>query len=219
VVWEASAKLSDGIYLVEGANGVGKTTLLEVMCGLADPTLGEVLLNGRSVHSRRVSVGHGIIMVPAAAKFYEGATVDSAVRLYLSLQGVAIPRDLFEAFDPFSLRDYAQVAFGDLSLGWKKRLMLHMAFAAESTVLVLDEPTVGLDTDGIECLVDLMRSRAFIGITVTTCHEPAALKELPLKKYVLESGMRGSVLLSREGVGIDRHSSRLLVDSSEELSS
>jgi ABC-2 type transport system ATP-binding protein len=196
IVWDASASLSDDIYLIEGVNGVGKTTLLEVMCGLEDPTSGDVLLDGYSVHSRRSRGASRIVMVPAAVKFYDGASVDFAIRLYLSLRGVAIPRDLFEAFDPFLLKGHARVPFGDLSLGWKRRLMLHMAFAAESDVLVLDEPTVGLDADGVERLADLMLRRIGTGITIVTCHEPVALKSVPMRQYVLKGGGRGSVLVS-----------------------
>jgi ABC-type multidrug transport system ATPase subunit len=196
-VWDASATLSDDIYLIEGANGVGKTTLLELICGLERPTSGDVLLDGRSIHSRRSRGVHRIGMVPASAKFYDGASVDYAIRLYLSLRGIAAPRDIFESFDPFSLRNYSKIPFGKLSLGWKKRLMLHMAFAADFGVLVLDEPTVGLDTDGIERMVHMMLRRVRAGITVITCHEPSALTRLPMKKYVLEAGAHGSILLVR----------------------
>jgi ABC-type multidrug transport system ATPase subunit len=123
-------------------------------------------------------------MIPASAKFYDGASVDFAVRLYLTLRGADVPRDIFESYDPFSLREYARAPFGDLSLGWKKRVMLHMAFASDSTVLVLDEPTVGLDVGGVERL------------TVLTCHESTALSGLSVRKYALDPGTRGSVLLS-----------------------
>lgn len=208
VVWNASADLADGIHLLEGSNGVGKTTLLEVICGLENPTSGGVFLNGCSVHSRKHRGKHGIVMIPATAKFYDGASVDFAIRLYLSLRGVAIPRDIFETFDPFSLRGYAEVPFGDLSLGWKKRLMLHMAYASDPAVLVLDEPTVGLDVDGIGCLADLMLRRERAGITVITCHEPSVLKRAPMSQYVLEAGMRGSVLLSGVKNAGDAHSSQ-----------
>jgi ABC-type multidrug transport system ATPase subunit len=136
-------------------------------------------------------------MIPASAKFYDGVTVDFAIRLYLSLRGVAIRGDVFESFDPFSLSDYAGAAFGDLSLGWKKRVMLHMAFASDPGVLLLDEPTIGLDIDGIECLTRLMLHRECHGITIVTCHEPSALKTLSLTRYVPQAGVRGSVLLSR----------------------
>mgnify|MGYP003949301559 CR=1 FL=1 len=197
ILWDASVSLDSDIHLIEGVNGVGKTTLLEVMCGLTDPTSGDVLLDGHSLCSRRIRRAHRIVMVPAAAKFYDGASVEFAIRLYLSLRGAVIPRELFESFDPFSLRDYARVPFGDLSLGWKKRLMLHMAFAAKSDVLILDEPTVGLDVEGIQCLTLLMTRRARSGVTVMTCHEPTALKGLPMRRYVLQGGVLGSVLRTR----------------------
>jgi ABC-type multidrug transport system ATPase subunit len=137
-------------------------------------------------------------MIPASAKFYDGVSVESAIRLYLSLRGVAVRGDIFESFDPFSLRDHGAVAFGDLSLGWKKRLMLHMAFACDPDVLFLDEPTIGLDMDGIKRLIRLMLHRECRGITVVTCHEPSAMMTLSLTRYMLQAGIHGSVLNLRD---------------------
>jgi len=200
VLWDASVSLSEGIHLIEGVNGVGKTTLLEVMCGLERPTFGDVILDGRSIHARGGRCRQRMVMVPTVAKFYEGASVDYAIRLYFSLRGLDVPRDIFESFDPFSLRHFANIPFGKLSLGWKKRLMLHMAFAAHSDVLVLDEPTVGLDVEAVECLAVLMLSRACVEVTVIACHEPDVLMRVPVHKYALEAGTQGSVLISRSAI-------------------
>jgi len=186
--------------MIEGKNGVGKTTLLEVMCGLERPTSGDVILDGCSIHARRDRCRQRIIMIPAGAKFYEGVSVEYAIRLYLSLRGLAAPRDIFESFDPFSLRHHARTPFGKLSLGWKKRLMLHMAFAADTDVLVLDEPTVGLDAEGIACLADMVLGRVRVGITVIACHEPATLIRVPMVRYELAASAQGSVLIPRSGI-------------------
>jgi len=196
VLWDASVCFQEGVHLIEGENGVGKTTLLEVMSGLEMPTSGDVVLDGRSIHARGNRSTQRIVMIPAVAKFYEGASVDYAIRLYLSLRGLPVPRDIFESFDPFSLKRHATIPFGKLSLGWRKRLMLHMAFVADSDVLVLDEPTVGLDAKGIECLADLILRRVS-GVTVIACHEPDTLARVPMEKYVLEDAAQGSVLVAR----------------------
>jgi len=133
-------------------------------------------------------------IAPAEPSFLEGVTVEAAVRLFHALRGNTLPGNVFETFDPFSLTDYAKARFGELSLGWRKRMMLHMAFSAQADLLILDEPTAGLDAASIGVVSELIGRRGDGCLTVLTCHEPHVLDLPDCKRYLLDKSPDGSVL-------------------------
>jgi ABC-type multidrug transport system ATPase subunit len=196
IVREASATFTRGVHLIEGENGAGKTTLLRMLSGSILPTCGEVLLDGVSVHRRKVRERGRIVMVSAEPAFYDGASVEFALRMYRAVCGLPSTRDIFEGFDPFLLSTKRAVAFGDLSLGWKKRLTLHMAFMCDVDVVVLDEPTVGLDDSGVDVLAALIRGRSAGRMTFFTSHEAGWLEDQPMGRYLLDRRPHGSVLVT-----------------------
>ena len=131
------------IFGLLGPNGAGKTTTLECILGLRRPDSGKILLGEIDVLAQ-----------PKAAKQLVGAQIQSA-----SLQDLITPRQalrLFAAFyrnaarvdtliEQFGLGEKADAPFASLSGGQKQRLFLALAFVNQPSVLLLDEPTVGLD--------------------------------------------------------------------------
>lgn len=131
------------IFGLLGPNGAGKTTTLECLLGLRRPEAGRITVDGLDV-----------IANPGAAKRRIGAQLQSA-----ALQEKISPREaicLFQSFhgrtpapaallERFGLTACAEAAFGTLSGGQRQRLFLALAFVNEPSLLVLDEPTAGLD--------------------------------------------------------------------------
>lgn len=195
VIFEADAEFHAGVHIIEGANGTGKSTLLSLLAGISSPTAGRVLLNGIDVSRLPPETKSRTGFCPAESAFFEGSTVLAAVTLYLSLQGRFSQSDPLETYDPFALKTVADVPFGHLSLGWRKRLMLHMAIACATDLLILDEPTVGLDATSVQILAALLSDAPAGRVTVLTCHEPAVLG-LTADRYVLDIGANGSFLRS-----------------------
>jgi len=194
IIYEATCRFEQGVHLIEGNNGSGKTTLLHLMVGLVEPTAGEVLLGERNLRRCRKIVHKKTVFVAAESAYFDGVSVRFAVQLYLSLRDGGRVTDPFERFDPFGLERFADVLFGNLSLGWKKRVLLHMALVTKPPVLVLDEPTVGLDSEAIGILGECIRQREPYGLTVLTCHNPEGLSLRNVRRYVLDQQPSGSVL-------------------------
>lgn len=147
-----------------GANGAGKSTLLHLLAGLARPSSGSVDVLGRaasssgSAHRRRVGVA---LDRPA---HIEALTVAENARLFARAAGLA-PRAARAATDPllerFGLEPRVPVA--ECSLGMKRKLLLVQALAHEPEVILLDEPTLGLDPAGVDTLGELLAERAAAG--------------------------------------------------------
>jgi len=196
VLRDLSATLRTGIHYIRARNGGGKTTLLELASGMSKPTWGAVewMVSGgtASVKSKRVNTAY----CPAKPLFYEGSTVRDAVRLYSYLHGCGVERDPFFSFDPFGLSSVQRTMFGDLSFGWKKRVLLHMVFSRRVEILALDEPSVGLDSMAQSILTALIKARVGTGVTMIADH--STLNEL--------SGVATLHDLSWNGAGEDSRS-------------
>lgn len=139
-----------------GRNGSGKTSLLRLLAGLLRPTAGEASVTGAA----RPAV------VLDRTPFLETLTAEENLRLSLRLRGVAAEDR--EASAARWLRIFGLAAdrarpVDELSLGMRRRLALAEAFAAAPPVLLLDEPTLGLDPEGRETLVRELRAAAAAG--------------------------------------------------------
>ncbi len=135
------------LVAILGPNGAGKSTLLSIMSGALEPDEGEVLVNGLSIHKHpeaRATVG----FVPQEYGFLEELTVMENLVYAASLYGMgfmearAKARELLEEL---GLKDFEKRKAKQLSGGLKRRLSIAMGLIHEPSVLLLDEPTTGLD--------------------------------------------------------------------------
>ncbi len=144
-----------------GANGAGKTTLIRLLLGLLPVTAGSVeLLGGAPDRERRRHLGY----VPQSLGLYRDLTVAENLSFTAQAYGAA-PAQLTEV-----LRDSADVLVGDLSLGLQRQVAFLAALAHAPRVLVLDEPTSGVDPLARAALWDTIREQADrgTGVLVTT---------------------------------------------------
>lgn len=159
---------------IAGPNGGGKTTLLRVMLGLETPTAGEVLLFGEQAHrfSRRSSIGY--LAQRAQLGIDAPATVREVVAAgRLPAGGLIGPlrrrdRELVDqAVERVGLTALADRPLQRLSGGQQQRAFIAKALAAEPSLLVLDEPTTGVDVESQEALAALLdRLHCELGVTV-----------------------------------------------------
>ncbi len=148
---DVSLELSDGIFALLGPNGAGKSTLMHVVAGLLRPTSGNVSIDGLTpqadLEAYRVSVGY----LPQAFGFPPGATVKSVLEQLGRLRGLTDRSERADriewALSRVNLLARANSRVSTLSGGMKQRLGIAQALLHEPPVLVLDEPTVGLDPE------------------------------------------------------------------------
>ena len=130
------------IYGLLGRNGVGKSTLLYLMSGLLMPRQGRIVIDGQEPRLRQPSLLEEVCFVPD-----EFALPNISLSQYVKFYGRMYPRFSQEVFDD-CLRDFEMTdvkRLGELSLGQKKRVMVSFALATRCSLLLMDEPTNGLD--------------------------------------------------------------------------
>ena len=140
-----SLELNAGnVYGLLGKNGAGKSTLIYLMTGLLTPKSGEALLDGVNVRKRLPKTMSDIFLVPE-----EFELPRLSLRQYVDLNAPFYPNfskeDMQRYLDIFEMGDDMDVKLQALSMGQKKKVFMAFAFAANTRVLIMDEPTNGLD--------------------------------------------------------------------------
>lgn len=134
-----------GVYGLLGKNGTGKSTLLYLIAGLLTPGKGEVVFDGENTRRRLPSTLSDLFIVPEEFDL-PGVTLDLYVKLYGSLYP-RFDRDAMERYlEMFELPSSLQL--GQLSMGQKKKAYISFALACNTKLLLMDEPSNGLDIPG-----------------------------------------------------------------------
>jgi ABC-2 type transport system ATP-binding protein len=147
-----------------GPNGAGKTTTLRMLLGLVHPTAGTALVDGipyQRLDRPAFTVGAAL----EATGFHPGRTARNHLRILAHPNRIATSR-VDEVLEEVDLADAAQRRVGGFSLGMRQRLMLAGALLGDPRILVLDEPTNGLDPAGVHWLREFLRARADAGGTI-----------------------------------------------------
>lgn len=173
-----------------GPNGAGKTTAISMMIGLLEPTSGSVMIDGDSPTqpATRTKIG----LAPQALSLYEELTarenLDFFGRLY-NLAGNKLKSRIQWAFEFAGLADRANDRVGTFSGGMKRRLNLACAIIHEPDVVLMDEPTVGVDPHSRNHLFDCIESLQKDGLTIIyTTHYMNEAQRLCDRVAILDHG-------------------------------
>ncbi len=164
------------IYGILGPNGAGKTTLLSIIAGILLPDSGYVKVLGMDVcnSSKSREICKKINISSGHANFLWSMTVKENLIYYAMLYGMSKKereRRIEELMDLFSITPYKDIKFEELSTGTKQRLSLAKAFLNNPSLILLDEPTVGLDPDvaiGIREIIKYFHEKRRITFIITT---------------------------------------------------
>jgi ribosome-dependent ATPase len=165
-----------------GSNGCGKSTTMKMLCGLLPPTSGEALLFGRHLDANDIETRRRIGYMSQAFSLYSELTVQQNIHLHaeiFALRGEAGAARIKTVVDQFGLKPYLNDLPESLPLGVRQRLSLAVAVLHEPQILILDEPTSGVDPVARDMfwsqLITLSRQQS-VTIFVTTHFMSEALR-------------------------------------------
>jgi ABC-2 type transport system ATP-binding protein len=170
-----SYRLDTGPYLLEdfnlqvrrgqtlvllGRSGAGKTTALKIFTDLIRPSSGQALINGQNVHTHKKAALSSVGSLIEMPEIYPSLTPREALRMVAEIRGVAggLRNDAIdEAMEEVKMTDWADQRVGKFSKGMKQRIAVASTLLHDPQVLLLDEPSTGLDPRGMSEVRDIVK--------------------------------------------------------------
>lgn len=180
-----------GIYGLLGPNGAGKSTLMNILAGILDPTSGEVKLNGELISKLGENYRTKLGFVPQQQKMYDFYTGYQFLEYMAALKGLdthTAPSIIRKALEDVELTEHANKKVGAYSGGMKQRLLLAQALLNDPEILILDEPTAGLDPRQRILLRNLIARVSVNKIVLFATHVVSDLESISTKVLMMKKG-------------------------------
>ena len=189
-VSELSFSIEAGqIFALIGINGAGKTTTMKMCSALLEPSSGEIFIQGKSLLKQPELAGRLSGLVLGGERgFYSRASLLDNLKFFSQLKGVD-SAEVEELLERVGLLEKAKCKVSELSRGQKQRLHIARALIGKPALLLLDEPTMGLDPDVSLSIRSLIRSLADEGAAILlSSHSMLEVEELSDKIAVIKEG-------------------------------
>lgn len=180
--------VSGKIYGLQGINGSGKTMLMRSIIGLIHGNSGTIKINDK-ILGKDIEFPESIGFLLENPAFLDGYSGIDNLRMLTKLQSNMSDNQLIDILDRVGLGNAGKKKYKKYSLGMKQRLGIAAAVMENPDILVLDEPTNALDTNGIECVKQLINEHKKRGaLVILSCHDTDILINLSDEIIKLENG-------------------------------
>ena len=180
------------IFGLLGPNGAGKTTTISILCGLFPPSSGKVLIDGKDLHTELSSIKNIIGIVPQDIALYPTLTARENLAFYGSMYGL-YGKDLKDKIEiwlqKLGLTDAAKRKVATYSGGMKRRVNLIAGVMHNPKILFLDEPTVGVDVQSRNVIIEHLKEINATGTTIIyTSHHMEEAENFCTRVSIIDHG-------------------------------
>ncbi len=177
---------------LKGVNGSGKTMLMRLVSGLILPTSGEIIIDGETL-GKDITFPRSIGTLIENPAFLDNYSGFQNLKLLASIQGKISDEEIREAIIAVELNPDDKKKFRKYSLGMKQRLGIAAAVMEHPDIIILDEPTNALDSDGVQMVKRILQKEKERGaLILISCHDLDILKELSDVIYLMNAGRLSS---------------------------
>ncbi len=180
------------IFSLLGPNGAGKSTIISMLACLLEPTQGDALVMGHSILRQPMAVKATIGVIPQEVALYEDLSARENLNFWgkmYGLRGAALRQRVDEVLEVIGLTERQKGRVGKFSGGMKRRLNIGIALLHRPQVIIMDEPTVGIDPQSRRNILDNVKELNQQGMTVLyTTHYMEEAQELSDRIAVMDQG-------------------------------
>ena len=187
-----SFEINDGeIIGLLGPNGAGKSTTMNILTGFIEPTEGEVIINGYNISKKPKKAKKCIGYMPEGVPLYKDMTVKEFITYMAELKGVKkekIKESVDQAIQDTWLQNVKKVLIRNLSKGYKQRVSMAGALVGNPEIIILDEPTVGLDPKQIIEIRNLIKKLGKDHTLIISSHILSEISQICERVIIINKG-------------------------------
>ncbi len=187
-VRDISLELKSGVIGLLGPNGAGKTTLMQMIATITRPTSGRISFEGVDVVRRPNDIRRKLGYLPQDFGVYENLTAREFLTYFAALKGVHGRNRVMEMLENVNLHQAAGRAIGGFSGGMKQRLGIAQALINDPALLIVDEPTAGLDPEERVRFRNLLSEIGFGKLVILSTHIVSDVESIATEIAVLKAG-------------------------------
>lgn len=193
VLQNVSFEIMEGeLFGLLGPNGAGKSTLIDILTGIQSMDSGEIFINGKSIKTDKVEIRKHLGLVPQDIALLEELNAVDNLEYFGGLYGLAgaeLKIQIEKLLEVAGLTDKKKEKVKNYSGGMKRRLNIAVAMLHNPSILILDEPTVGVDAQSRQHIFDYIQSLAEQGTTILyTSHYMEEIETLCKRVFILDLG-------------------------------
>lgn len=180
---------SGRVYGLRGRNGSGKTVLMKCICGFMRPTEGKVSVNGKVIHKDMDFLPSAGIIIEEPG-FFPNYSGFKNLKILAGIQNMISDDKIQQTMELVGLDSSMKKPVGKYSLGMRQRLGIAQAMMEDPEILILDEPTNGLDEDGVEWFRQFILEQKEKGkLILLASHSREDIEMLSDEVYFMEKGV------------------------------
>ncbi|MGG7057327.1 ABC transporter ATP-binding protein [Clostridium nigeriense] len=188
-----SLSIEEGeVYGILGPNGAGKSTTISLICSLLFPTSGEIKILGEDIRKNSISVKRNLGLVPQNIALYRDFTAYENIKFFgelYGLKGKELNEEIDKALEFTGLLDVKKKKAEEFSGGMLRRLNIACAIVHSPKILIMDEPTVGIDPQSRNNIMQAVKKLNKKGVTIIyTTHYMEEAESLCTKIAIIDKG-------------------------------
>src|SRR5438067_6719766 len=183
-----SLRLEPGVVGLIGHNGAGKTTLMQMIATLAKPSRGRILFDGTDIVSKPEAIRRRLGYLPQDFGVYRNVTALEFMQYFAALKGVRDPARIRRLLELVNLHEQAQRQASSFSGGMLRRLGIAQALLNDPDILVVDEPTAGLDPEERLRFRNLLAELGFNKLVIISTHIVSDVESIAGRLAIMRSG-------------------------------
>nr|WP_315475984.1 ABC transporter ATP-binding protein [uncultured Undibacterium sp.] len=183
-----SLSLTRGVVGLIGHNGAGKTTLMQMIATLTKPTSGEIVFQGVNIIKTPDAIRQRLGFLPQDFGVYPNLSALEFMQYFAALKGVKDPRRIQELLELVNLHDHANRSAATFSGGMRRRLGIAQALLNDPDILIVDEPTAGLDPEERLRFRNLLGDIGHSKLVIMSTHIVSDVESVASELAIMRSG-------------------------------